>query len=328
MAKRVFSGARPTGRQHIGNYLGAIQNYVKLQDEFECVYCIVDIHALTSLSDVSKLQYNIKELALDWLAAGIDPKKSIVFVQSHVPEVTELHTYLSMVTPLSWVLRVPTFKEKVKQQPENVNYGLLGYPVLMTSDIVLYKAEVIPVGQDQLPHVELAREIVRRFNAQYGDTFPEPKAKLTEFPVIVGLDGKDKMSKSLDNDIELAMTPEETYKRIMTAVTDPARKYRKDPGHPEICNVFKLQQFFSAFKLDELEGKCRTADIGCVDCKKRLADGINTTLAPLRQRRTELAANPKYIEEVLVEGALRARVIAKATMQEVRKNLNLVPKLS
>ncbi|NQT47432.1 MAG: tryptophan--tRNA ligase, partial [Chloroflexi bacterium] len=198
MKKRVFSGARPTGKQHIGNYLGAIQNYVSLQDEYECIYCIVDIHALTTLEGkegVRDLQLNIQEMALDWLAAGMDPEKSAIFVQSHRPEVMELQTLLSMTTPLSWLMRVPTFKEKVKMQPENVNYGLLGYPVLMAADIILYKAEAVPVGEDQLAHLELIREIVRRFNYLYGDTFPEPKAKLTHVPLIIGLDGEQKMSK-------------------------------------------------------------------------------------------------------------------------------------
>ncbi|OGN89991.1 MAG: tryptophan--tRNA ligase, partial [Chloroflexi bacterium RBG_13_46_9] len=221
MNKRVFSGARPTSRQHIGNLLGAIHNYVELQKEYDCIYCIVDIHALTTLQDTHKIQGYIRDITLDWLAAGIDPEKSIVFVQSHVPEVTELHTYLSMVTPLSWLLRVPTFKEKAKAQPDNVNYGLVGYPVLMTSDIVLYKAEVIPVGEDQLPHLELAREIARRFNNAFGETFPEPKAKLTEFPLIPSITGKGKMSKSEEEGaIEIAHTEEETARRIMNAVTD------------------------------------------------------------------------------------------------------------
>src|SRR4030066_68698 len=220
MEKRVFSGARPTGKQHIGNYLGAIQNYVALQEEYDCIYCIVDIHALTTLENTDRLKEDIHERMLDWLAAGLDPKKSILFVQSHVPEVMELHTLLSMVTPLSWLLRVPTFKEKARMQPQNVNYGLVGYPVLMTADIVLYKAEVVPVGEDQLPHLELAREIARRFNALFGNTFPEPQAKLTAFPMVVGLDGKEKMSKQLGNDIEIAFTPQETMQRVMTAVTD------------------------------------------------------------------------------------------------------------
>ncbi len=325
MKKRVFSGARPTGRQHIGNYLGAIQNYVKLQDEYDCVYCIVDIHALTSLEDTSKLQPNIHDLALDWLAAGLDPKKSIIFVQSHVPEVMELHTLLSMITPLNWLLRVPTFKDKVKIQPQNVNYGLVGYPVLMTSDIVLYKAEVVPVGEDQLPHLELAREIVRRFNSLFGDTFPEPEARLTSFPLIVGLDGKEKMSKQLDNDIQIACTAEETIERVKTAVTDPARRYRRDPGHPEVCNIYQLHKYFTPSQVTSIAEQCRAAEIGCVDCKRLLADNINAVLGPFRQRRAALAAKPQYVADVLADGARRAELIARETLREVKQRMGLLP---
>ena len=322
--KRVFSGARPTGRQHLGNYLGAILNYVKLQEEYECVYCIVDIHALTTLTDTGKLQYNIREMLLDWLAAGLDPKKSIIFVQSHVPEVTELHTFFSMVTPLGWLLRVPTFKEKARLQPENVNYGLVGYPVLMAADITLYKAEVVPVGEDQLPHLELSREIVRRFNGIFGETFPEPKAKLSYFPNVVGLDGKEKMSKSLDNHIELALTPEETAKKIMTAVTDPARQRRADLGHPDVCNVYKLHEYFNESQKDDIAEKCRTAQIGCVDCKILLAVRINDYLAPFRERRIKLEANPEYLKEVLADGARRAQIIARETLREVKQKMGLL----
>jgi tryptophanyl-tRNA synthetase len=324
MKRRVFSGARPTGRQHLGNYLGAIQNYVSLQEDYECVYCIVDIHALTTLEDTSGLQSNIHEMMLDWLAAGLDPKKSILFVQSHVPEVMELHTLLSMVTPLGWLLRVPTFKEKVKLQPQNVNYGLVGYPVLMTADIVLYKAEVVPVGEDQLPHLELAREIARRFNNLFGDTFPEPKAKLTSFPMILGLDGKEKMSKQLDNDVELALSEQETIERVMTAVTDPARQYRTDPGHPEVCNVYSLHGYFNAELLDDIGKQCRAAKIGCVECKTLLAEKINLALKPFREKRAEIAAKPGYVKEVLADGAQRASVIAKETMREVKQNIGLL----
>jgi len=323
MKRRVFSGARPTGRQHLGNYLGAIQNYVALQDEFKCVYCIVDIHALTTIEDTSTIKQNTKEMMLDWLAAGLDPQKSILFVQSHVPEVMELHTLLSMVTPLGWLLRVPTFKEKVKLQPHNVNYGLVGYPVLMTADIVLYKADAVPVGEDQLPHLELAREIARRFNHLFGNTFPEPQAKLTNFPMIVGLDGKDKMSKQLDNHIELALTPEETVKRVMTAVTDPARQFRKDPGHPEVCNVYSLQKYFNSLEAGGIAEKCKTAQIGCVECKKILAEAINKELAPFRERRAEIEARKGYVEEVIADGAKRAREIASETMAEVRQKMGL-----
>ncbi len=329
MKERVFSGARPTGKQHIGNYLGAIQNWVSLQDEYQCIYCIVDIHALTSLEGreaVSTLQQNTQEMMLDWLAAGLDPEKSTLFVQSHVPEVMELHTLLSMVTPLSWLLRVPTFKEKVKIQPQNVNYGLLGYPVLQTADIILYKAEVVPVGEDQLPHLELAREIARRFNNLYGYTFPEPQAKLTQAPSILGLDGVQKMSKQLNNDIELAVSPRETLERIMTAFTDPARRYRSDPGHPEVCNVYRLHQTFNSDKLEEIASQCRSATIGCVDCKELLAEEINSALGPLRERRSELATKPDYIKEVLAEGARRAQAIARETLREAKEKMELLLK--
>jgi len=324
MKKRVFSGARCTGRQHIGNYLGAIQNYVNLQDKYDCIYCAVDIHALTSLEDTSTLQETIHEMILDWLAAGLDPQKSILFAQSRVPEVMELHTLLSMVTPLSWLLRVPTYKEKVKLQPENVNYGLVGYPVLMTADIVLYKAEVVPVGEDQLPHLELAREIARRFNNRFGHTFPEPQAKLTDFPLILGLDGKEKMSKQIDNDIEMALSDEETEERVMTAVTDPARRYRTDSGHPEICNVYSLHGYFSPSHVDDIATQCRSAKIGCVDCKKLLAEHINSDLRPFRERRAQLAAKPQYITDVLADGAQRAQVIAAETIREVKQNMRLI----
>jgi tryptophanyl-tRNA synthetase len=324
MKKRVFSGVRPTGRLHIGNYLGAVKNYVALQDEFDCVYCVVDLHALTTLEDTAKLQENIREGMLDLLAAGLDPKKAIIFVQSHVPEINELFTLLGMVTPLGWLLRVPTFKEKARLHPQNINYGLVGYPVLMTSDIVLYKAEVVPVGEDQLPHLELAREIVRRFNEHFGETFPEPQARLTTFPMVVGLDGKDKMSKSLGNHIELAATAEETTKKVMSAVTDPTRKLRTDLGHPEVCNVYKLRKYFEPAVVDPLAADCRAAKVGCVDCKRALAAAINADLAPLRARRVELAARPGYIEEVMADGAKRAQVIARQTLNEVKRKMGLI----
>jgi len=322
MKKRIFSGMRPTGRLHIGNYLGALQNWVRLQDEYDCVYCVVDIHALTSLEETSRLKSHTREMVLDIMAGGVDPEKSILFVQSHVPEVAELSTYLSMITPLSWLLRVPTFKEKVKLQPHNVNYGLVGYPVLMTADILLYKAQVVPVGQDQMPHLELAREIVRRFNTQYAPTFPEPEGRLTEFPVVLGLDG-EKMSKQTGNLIELAITARETSKKIMSAVTDPSRKYRSDPGNPEVCNVFRLHGYFNAAETGGIAAGCRTAEIGCVDCKKRLAEKMNAELEPLRERRRELEARPGYVEEVLREGAGKAGEIARRTMAEVREKIGL-----
>ncbi|APV45171.1 tryptophanyl-tRNA synthetase [Dehalogenimonas formicexedens] len=324
MKKRVFSGIRPTGRIHLGNYLGAVQNYVAMQDEFECIYCVVDIHALTTLEDTHLLKENVREMITDLLAAGLDPEKCALFVQSHVPEVTELFTLLGMVTPLSWLLRVPTFKEKVKQQPQNVNYGLVGYPVLMTADIVLYKAEVVPVGEDQLPHLELAREIVRRFNDHFGETFPEPKARMTTFPMVVGLDGREKMSKSLNNHIELAATPEETMKKVMGAVTDPARMRRADPGHPEVCNIYKLQQNFNPQVIDEIAEGCRSASRGCVECKKQLGASINEFLAPIRVRRIEIAKDQAYIDRVMKEGAEKARALARVTITEVKQRMGLL----
>ena len=323
---RVFSGARPTGRQHIGNYLGAIKNYVALQDEYDCIYCAVDIHALTTLENTDKLQENIQEMMLDWLAAGLDPQRSILFVQSHVPEVMVLHTLLSMVTPYSWLTRVPSFKEKARQQPENINYGLLGYPVLMTADIVIYKADTVPVGEDQLAHLELAREIVRRFNHLFTPTFPEPQPKLTQAPLIVGLDGTQKMSKSLNNHIELAATPEETHKRVMTAMTDPQRQRKTDPGRPEVCNVYSLHQQFNPDKLDDIAYKCRNALRGCVECKGILADGINRELEPFRERRQGLVERPGYVKDVLADGAQRASVIARETLLEVEEKMGLKAK--
>ena len=327
MPGRVFSGIRPTGRAHLGNYLGAIQNYVALQSQYECIYCIVDVHALTTLEETKVLQSNIYEMALDLLAAGLDPDKgTILFVQSHVPEVMQLHTLLSMVTPLGWLLRVPTFKDKVRQMSEteeSVNYGLVGYPILMTADIALYKADTVPVGEDQLPHLELAREIVRRFNNIFGDTFPEPKAKLTQAPMILGLDGQQKMSKSLNNHIELALGPEETIKKVKTAVTDPQRRYRTDPGRPEVCNVFSLHKVYSPTEADVIARECRGAKRGCVECKLQLAEGINRELAPLRDRRRELAARPEKVREILTEGASRASKIAEVTIQEVRQKMGL-----
>ncbi len=327
MAKkgRVFSGARPTGRQHLGNYLGAVHNYVALQDNFDCVYCIVDVHALTTVETTQDLKQNTFEMALDWLAAGIRPEESILFVQSHVPQVMELHTYLSMVAQFGKLTDLPTFKEKIRQQPENINYGLLGYPVLMTADIVLYKTDVVPVGIDQAPHLEFAREIVRSFNYRYKTkVLIEPQVKHTEVLKVLGIDGKEKMSKSLNNHIELAATPEETTKRVREMVTDPARQRKTDPGNPEICNVFTMHKIFSAQEeVDMIKTECPRAGIGCVDCKMRFAANLNKSLDPFRAKRAELAANPNYIHDVLQDGGKRARAIAEQTMVEVREAIQL-----
>jgi tryptophanyl-tRNA synthetase len=320
---RVFSGARPTGRQHLGNYLGAIRNYVALQDEYECVYCVVDLHALTTLEDTDKLREWTREMVLDWLAAGMRPEETVIFVQSHVPQVTELHTILSMVTPLGWLTRLPTFKEKVRQNPENVNYGLVGYPVLMASDIVLYKADTVPVGVDQAPHLEFTRELVRRFNGQFGQVLVEPQAKHTEFTKVLGIDGKAKMSKSLDNHIEIAATPDEIWGRVRGMYTDPARLRRSDPGHPEVCNVFTLHGYFSPNDVAQIEVDCRSAAIGCVECKRRFADNLGAYFAPFRERRAQFAAEPSYVWDVLADGARRATAIASQVMAEVKAAVGL-----
>lgn len=322
---RVFSGARPTGRQHLGNYLGAIKNYVALQDDYECIYCIVDIHALTTVETTENLRQNIYEMALDWLAIGIRPEETILFIQSQVPQVTELHTYLSMVTPLGKLTDLPTFKEKARLQPHNVNYGLVGYPVLMTADIVLYKSELVPVGLDQQPHIEFARETVRSFNYRYQtNVLIEPQMIATETPKVLGIDGVQKMSKSLNNHIEMAATPEETVQRVMQMVTDPARIRRSDPGNPDVCNVFSMHKVFSSpQEVAMVNEECRRAGIGCVECKQLFARNLNEHLAPFRARRADLARNEDYVWDVLREGQRRASAIATQTIREVKEAIGL-----
>ncbi len=322
---RVFSGARPTGRQHLGNYLGAIKNYVALQDDYDCVYCIVDLHALTTVDTTENLRSNTYEMALDWLAAGIRPEESIIFIQSHVPEVTELHLFLSMVTPLGKLTDLPTFKEKVRQQPHNVNYGLVGYPVLMAADILLYKADAVPVGVDQAPHLEFAREVVRSFNYRYNtDVLIEPQMKATEFPKVLGIDGQQKMSKSLDNHIEIAATPEETLQRVTQMVTDPQRVRRSDPGDPDVCNVFSMHKVFSSDEeVQMINVECRRAGIGCVQCKQLMAKNLNAHLEPFRQRRARLAQNEDDVWDVLRQGQERAKEIASRTISEVKAAVGL-----
>jgi len=323
---RVFSGARPTGRQHLGNYLGAIKNYVALQDEYEeTVYCIVDIHALTTVETTQELKSNTYEMALDWLAAGLRPDESMIFVQSHIPEVMELNTFLSMVTPLGKLTDLPTFKEKARHQPHNINYGLVGYPILMAADITLYKAVAVPVGVDQAPHIEFTREVVRSFNYRYGSqVLVEPQMRATKVPKVLGIDGKNKMSKSLNNHIELAATPEETEKRVKQMVTDPQRVRRDDPGNPDVCNVFTMHKIFSSSEeIEMINTECRKAGVGCVDCKKIFAKNLNADLAPFRAKRAEWHANPNQVWDVLHDGANRARVIAKETITEVKEAIGL-----
>ncbi len=321
----VFSGARPTGRQHLGNYLGAVLNYVDLQKYYQCFYSIVDVHALTTVETTQDLKQNCLEMALDWFAAGVDPEKSIVFIQSQVPEVMELHTYLSMLVPMGKLTDLPTFKEKVRENPNNVNYGLLGYPVLMSADILLYKADLVPVGIDQAPHIEFAREVVRTFNFRYNcNVLIEPQMKVTKVPKVLGIDGVNKMSKSLDNHIEISLTDEETRKKVMTMVTDTNRMHKSDPGNPDICNVFSFHKMFSSpEEVAEIDKECRVAGIGCVDCKKRLAANLNKNLAPFRARRKELEAKPNDVWEALFDGADKAKKVASETVKEVREAMGM-----
>jgi len=322
---RVFSGIRPTGHAHLGNYLGAIKNYVALQDDYDCVYCIVDLHALTTVEDTADLKQNTYDMALDLLAAGLRPEETIMFVQSHVPQVTELHTILSMVTPLGKLTDLPTFKEVARQHPNNVNYGMVGYPVLMAADIVLYKTDLVPVGIDQAPHIEFTREVVRSFNYRYGtNVLIEPGMKNTEIPKVLGIDGKDKMSKSLNNHIEIAASPEETRQRVMMMVTDPQRMKRTDAGNPDICNVFSLHKIFTSNEeVKRINVECRRAGIGCVDCKKLFAENLNKDLQPFRIKRAEIAAKPGMVEAILADGAKRAGLIAEKTIAEVRQAVQL-----
>jgi tryptophanyl-tRNA synthetase len=289
------------------------------------VYCIVDLHALTTVESTENLIQNTYEMALDWLAAGIRPEETIVFVQSQVPEVTELHTILSMVTPLGKLTDLPTFKEKARMHPHNINYGLVGYPVLQTADIALYKADSVPVGVDQAPHIEFAREVVRSFNFRYNtNVLVEPQMKATEVPKVLGIDGHEKMSKSLDNQIELAATPEETRQRVMQMVTDPARIKRSDPGNPDICNVFTMHKIFSSpDEIAMVNVECRRAGIGCVECKALFARNLNAHLAPFRERRAQLGKDEKLVWDILKDGKDRAQKIARQTMREVRAAVGL-----
>jgi tryptophanyl-tRNA synthetase len=321
---RILSGMQPDGRMHLGNYLGALRNWVNLQDEYDCVYTIVDYHALTTVTNPATIRPAISEMMLDWLAAGLDPERSIIFVQSDVPEVTELHLLFSMTTPVSWLERVPTFKERVEQFPENVNYGLLGYPVLQAADILLYQGDRVPVGEDQVPHIELTREIARRFNHHYGSVFVEPQVLLTDTPRIMGTDGTSKMSKSRGNVIPMTAEPDEIRRIVSTMVTDVERPRRSDPGHPEKCNVCALHRTFSPDDWEEIWTGERTARTGCVDVKKQLAEAVAAYFAPMRQRRAELAARPDTVWEILAAGAERARALARPTLGAAREAMGLL----
>ena len=321
---RIFSGIQPTGDIHIGNYVGAIRNWVQLADRYECIFCVVDYHAITVDYEVEDLQRKVMETATILVASGLTPERCIVFVQSHVVEHTELGWIFNCITPIGDLERMTQFKEKGRQQRSNINLGLLAYPVLQAADILIYKAGYVPVGEDQVQHVELSREIARKFNARFGETFPEPQVILSSAPRILGLDGKAKMSKSLNNSIGLLETPEAIWEKLRTAVTDEHRQRRSDPGHPEHCNIFTMHKAFS--KPDQIsycDHGCRTAEIGCIDCKKILYENMMKELTPIQKRVKEINADPKTIVGVLSSGAGRCRAIVGKVMDEVRQKIGV-----
>ena len=327
MAKqRVLSGMQPSGLLHLGNLMGALDNWKKLQDQYECYYFIADWHALTTnYADTSKIRTYVREMVIDWIAVGLDPEKSVLLQQSLIPEHAVLHVLLSMSTPLPWLERVPTYKEKIEQiQDKDMNtYGFLGYPVLQAADILIYKANFVPVGTDQLPHLELTREICRRFDQFYGAVFPEPQPLMTEYPKLPGTDGR-KMSKSYNNCLYLSESPEEITKKVMQMVTDPARVRRQDPGNPDICPLFALDKIFAPKEwCDHVNVECRRAGIGCVDDKKELLKHLLAYLAPIQERRKALTNDPGRITEIIQEGSRKARVVAQKTLAEVNEAMKL-----
>jgi tryptophanyl-tRNA synthetase len=327
--KRVLSGMRPTGKLHLGNYVGALQNWVGMQDQYECFFCVVDWHALTTdYADTSRVKENSIEVAFDWLAAGLNPEKSVLFLQSHVPAHAELHLLLSMITPLGWLERVPTYKE----QRENIKdkdlgtYGFLGYPVLQSADILIYKADTVPVGEDQVAHVELTREIARRFNGFYAASkavFPEPKSLLTPAAKLPGTDGR-KMSKSYGNTILLADPEPVVRQKLKTMVTDPARVRRTDPGNPDVCPVGDLHKIFSSKEtMAKVNEGCRSAGIGCIECKGWAADALVKLLEPIQERRRKYEEKPRDAWDILEAGAEKARIVAGQTMNDVRSAMGM-----
>lgn len=321
---RIFSGIQPSGEIHIGNYVGAIRNWVKLTDRYDCIYCVVDYHAITIEYDAELMQKRILETATILVGCGLTPDKCIVFVQSHVPEHTELAWVFNSVTPIGELERMTQFKEKSKQHRQNINVGLLGYPVLQAADILIYKAGYVPVGEDQTQHVELSREIARKFNTRYGETFPEPQVLLSTAPRILGTDGNAKMSKSMNNAIGLLEPPEVIREKLRMAATCPHRERRSDPGHPEHCNIFTMHQAFSkSDQINNVEQGCRTAGIGCIECKEILYKNMVEELGPIQARVKEINEKPGYIVDVLKSGATRCKAIATEVMDEVRRKIGV-----
>lgn len=323
--KRILSGMRPTGKLHLGNYVGVLSNWVNLQNEYRCYFEVADWHALTTeYQNTEQIGRDGIEVVIDWLASGIDPARSVVFVQSDVKEHAELHLLFSMLITTARLERNPTLKEQVKdlELGENVTYGHLGYPVLQAADILMYRAHLVPVGEDQLPHLEITREIARRFNSLYEEVFPIPEPILTKFARLPGLDGK-RMSKSVGNVILISDPPDEIDRKVMEAVTDPKKIYRNDPGHPEVCNVFAYHSRFSTEEIKSIEQDCRSGQLGCVECKKRCASAISRYFEPIRDKRGELEKNIDFVLDVLKGGASRAREFAAETMEMARKAMRL-----
>jgi tryptophanyl-tRNA synthetase len=321
----IFSGMRPTGKLHLGNYLGALENWVKLQKEYSCFFGVVDLHALTTgYNHTEELKENIKEMLIDWFSAGIDPEKSTVLIQSYVPEHAELHLLFSMITPLSWLERNPVLKEQIRDLglKENIDYGLLGYPVLMASDILIYKSNAVPVGEDQVHHIEITREIARRFNSLYKNIFPLPEAKLTRISRLPGTDGK-RMSKSLKNTISISDSPKIIEQEIKSMITDTQKIKLNDPGHPDICIVFTYQNIFNPDQSQEIFAECQSGKLGCVECKKILVKILINKFDGFREKRKYFEKNPKIVQEIVIEGSKKARKIAKKTLEEAKKAMNM-----
>jgi len=323
--KRILTGDRPTGKLHLGHYVGSVANRVRLQEEYDSYIIIADVQALTTnFENPENLSKDTWQIAEDYLAAGLNPEISTIFIQSMIPEIHELAAYFSMFTSVNVLRHNPTVKSEAQQHGFNdMTYGFLGYPVSQTADISIFKAHLVPVGEDQIPHLELARKIVRRFNDLYRPVLVEPEILVGEVPRLVGLDGKSKMSKSLNNAIYLSDNSQEIRKKVMDAVTDPARIHKNDPGHPEVCTVFEYHKVFNQVEVQQIEEDCRQGTIGCVNCKKKLAGCIDTLLEPMHERRQKYSANPALIKDILMEGTKKAHQVAKETMREVRDAMGI-----
>jgi tryptophanyl-tRNA synthetase len=324
--KRILSGMRPTGPLHLGNLHGALANWVKMQEQYDCFFFIADWHALTSdYEDTASISGYIHNMLIDWLSAGLSPEKSTLFIQSHIKEHAELFLILSMITPVPWLERNPTYKDQIVQlsNKDLSTFGFLGYPVLQAADIIIYKAHGVPVGVDQVPHVEITREIARRFNYFYGNVFPEPESILTETPKILGIDRR-KMSKSYNNAIYFSDSPDEIAASVSKMLTDPQRARKSDPGDPDVCNVYEFHKFYSDTKtVDRINQECRTAKIGCVECKKIMAQNLIKALEPMREKREYYEARPQLVDDIIKDGCDKARRVARRTMAEVRAAINL-----